>query len=291
VERDGCWVVDVDVRKYFDTIPHDRLREIIRRRVKDGVLLRLIGKWLKAGTLEAGRISYSDTGTPQGGVISPMLSNIYLLEVLDSWFVDEIAPQLQGKPKLVRFADDFVLLLESREDAERMLDLLPLRFEQYGLTIHPEKTCLVDFRHPWVSKGKPETFDFLGFTHYWGKTRNKGFAAKKKTASKKLTGSLKDIHQWCKENRHRPLKWQQEKLSKKLLGHYGYYGVTGNYESLSRFQYVTKRCWRYWLNRRSRERNGMSWDRFNRLMKEYLKLPVPRIVHKQRLVEQCSFIF
>jgi RNA-directed DNA polymerase len=291
VERDGCWVVDVDIRKYFDTIPHDRLREIVRQRVKDGVVLRLIGKWLKAGTLEAGRITYSDTGTPQGGVISPMLSNIYLHEVLDSWFVEEIAPELEGDPKLVRFADDFVLLLDSREDAERMLEVLSRRFEQYGLTIHPDKSCVVDFRHPWASQRKPETFDFLGFTHYWGKTRNNGFAVKKKTASKKLTRSLKDIHQWCKENRHRPLKWQHQKLSKKLLGHYGYYGLQGNYESLSRFLHFTKRHWRYWLNRRSRERNGMAWSRFAKLTNEYLKLPAPRIVHKQRLVEQCSFRF
>jgi RNA-directed DNA polymerase len=187
-------------------------------------------------------------------------------------------------------ADDFVLLVESREDAERMLEILSQRFEQYGLTIHPEKTRIVDFRHPWGSGRKPETFDFLGFTHYWGKTRNGGFAVKKKTASKKLTLSLKGIHQWCKENRHRPLKWQHSKLSKKLLGHYGYYGVVGNSASLSRFLHFTKRHWRYWLNRRSRERNGMTWDRFNKLTNEYLKLPPPRIVHKQRLLEQCSFI-
>ncbi len=290
-EMNGCWVIDVDIRKYFDTIPHDLLMKIIRQRVKDGVVLRLIGKWLKAGTLEEGRISYTEEGTPQGGVVSPMLSNIYLHEVLDQWFQEEIVPQLAGKAKLVRYADDFVLLMEKREEAERMLGLLPQRFEQYGLTVHPEKTSLVDFRHPWVSGHKPGTLDFLGFTHYWGQTRKKGYAIKKKTAAKKLRRSLKGIQQWCKRNSHRPLRCQQQKLSQKILGHYAYYGVRGNIDSMAKFLYQVKVHWHYWLNRRSRKGDGMTWPRFNKLLEDILRLPLPRVIHNEPIGKQRCFDF
>jgi RNA-directed DNA polymerase len=290
-EWNGCWVVDVDVRKYFDSIPHGRLRAILRQRVKDGVILRLIGKWLKAGILEEGQLSYSDMGTPQGGVISPLLSNIYLHEVLDKWFHEQKLMELSGKAKLVRFADDFVLLVEKREDAEHLMECLPKRFEEYGLTIHSGKTHLIDFRHPWVSRKKAGTFDFLGFTHYWGKTPRGGYAINRKTSAKKQTKSLKAIHQWCKANRHKTLKWQRDKLRKKIQGHYAYYGIRGNVDTMSTFFYHTKWIWRYWLNRRSRKHDGMRWARFTKLLAGELRLPSPRVIHYQPNSYQVCMVF
>ena len=285
----GGWVLDVDIRSYFDTIPHSQLNEILRHRVKDSVILRLLAKWLRAGVLEDGVLTVSDDGTPQGGVASPLLSNIYLHTVLDVWFAQEVCPRLQGKAKLLRFADDFVIVLEHQEDAQRVLDVLSKRFRKYGLTIHADKTRLVDFRHPWDSKKKPGTFDFLGFTHYWGKTKKGGFCIRKKTASKKLRRSLQGIHAWCKKHRHRTLAWQHYRLCQKLQGHYAYYGVTGNYASIGAYRHHALRIWRYWLNRRSRKRDGMSWSRFYSLLQNpRFHVPVARIVHKwQRHTQLC----
>jgi len=291
MEMKGCWVIDADIRKYFDTIPHDRLRTILRQRVEDGVILRLIGKWLKSGIMEQGQLSYSDQGTPQGGVISPLLSNIYLHEVLDKWFEEVKLNELRVKAKLVRFADDFVLLVENHDDALKLMNDLPQRFEEYGLSLHSEKTKLVDFRHPWKSGGKPETFDFLGFTHYWGKTRKAGFAMKKKTSSSKQRKSLSNIHQWCKKYRHRPIKWQHGRIVSKLLGHYGYYAVRGNYRSLSIFQRQVRKTWRYWLNQRSRKADGMKWARYDKLTSTRFVLPSPRIVHHDQQQYQLPIMF
>lgn len=227
--------------------------------------------------------------TPQGGVISPLLSNIYLHTVLDVWFEGVVCPRLKGPAKLIRFADDFVIVFQRQEDAQRVLEVLPKRFGKYGLTIHPEKTRLVDFRHPWDSKKKPETFDFLGFTHYWGKTRKGGFCIRKKTASKKLRRSLQGIHVWCKKHRHKELAWQHRHICRKLQGHFAYYGVTGNYASLAAFRDHALRIWRYWLNCRSRKRDGMSWTRFNSLLQtQEFHVPVARIVHPwQRHTQLC----
>jgi len=225
--KDGSYratpVKRVEIRNYFDSIPHAQLREILSYRVKDSVITRLIHKWLKAGVWTGERMEYSDTGTPQGGVISPLLSNVYLHTVLDEWMEKVVTPKLEGKAKLVRFADDFVIVFEKRNDALRVHRVLPKRFAKYGLEIHPDKTRLVDFRHPWYSKEKPETFDFLGFTHYWRKTRKGGYSVLRKTSSSKIRKGLKAMHQWCKKNRHKELSWQHEKLKAKLQGHNVYY--------------------------------------------------------------------
>ena len=277
----GGWMLDVDIRSYFDSIGHSQLKEILRYRVKDSVILRLLAKWLRAGVLEDGVLTVNDEGTPQGGVISPLLSNIYLHTVLDVWFEQEVCPRLQGKAKLIRFADDLVIVFKRQDDAQRVLDVLSKRFGKYGLTIHPDKTRLVDFRHPWDSKKKPGTFDFLGFTHYWGKTKKGGFCIRKKTASKKIRRSLQGIHAWCKKHRHRVLTWQHDCLCQKLQGHYAYYGVTGNYASIGAFRHHALRIWRYWLNRRSRKRDGMSWSRFYSLLQNpRFHIPIAHIVHK-----------
>jgi group II intron reverse transcriptase/maturase len=289
MQMGGGWVLDVDVQKYFDTIQHGHLRDILRKRVKDGVILRLINKWLKAGVWENGQIEYSTEGTPQGGVVSPMLSNIYLNEVLDQWFTKEVQPHLQGKARLVRFADDFVMLFEHKADAEQVKDLLPERFGQFGLTIHPEKTRLVDFRRPdKAAKIKPQTFDFLGFTHYWGTTRKKGKAVKKKTAGKKMQRAVRAIDDWCKANRHERVHHQHATLSQKIRGHYAYYGVTGNSRALGEFLDLVRKSWRKWLNRRNHKR-GMPWDRYNAMLRGPYALPPPRII--RRSDPQTHFAF
>jgi len=274
----GCWLLEVDIKSYFDTVKREYLREFLRKRVRDGVILRTIGKWLKAGVMEDGAIHYPQEGTPQGGVISPLISNIYLHEVLDLWFEQEVRPRLAGRGVLIRFADDFVMLFTHERDAHRVQAALPKRFGKYGLSIHEDKTRLVDFHRPKVKEGKSVTFDFLGFTHYWGMSRKKNWVVKRKTAKKKLKLAVSRVYQWCRKNRHDPVKEQWRSLCRKLHGHYGFYGITFNMRSLNRFYEQVKRSWRKWLNRRSRDKD-MPWERFNRLLDRY-PLPRPRIVHK-----------
>lgn len=279
----GGWIIDLDIRKFFDTLDKDHLREILKRRVRDGVLLRLIGKWLNAGVLEDGGVSYPERGTPQGGVISPMLSNIYLHDVLDRWFANEVKPRLRGDAFLIRFADDAVLVFARKEDAERVMEVLPKRFGKYGLAIHPEKTRLIWFGKPKkCGEGTPEPprwekFNFLGFTHYWGRSRKGAWVVKRKTESGRFTRALKRITEWCRRNRHRPLGEQQHILAQKVNGHYAYYGITGNSRCLGSFRYQVTRIWRKWLMRRSRGQY-ISWERFLRLLQRY-PLPAARVVH------------
>ena len=275
----GGWVLDVDVQAYFDTIDHRQLRELLTSRVRDGVLIRLVGKWLHAGVMEDGRHVRSDTGTPQGGVISPLLANIYLHEVLDIWFEQEVKPRLHGRALLVRYADDFVIVFSDQQDAHRVQTVLPKRFARFGLTLHPDKTRLVSFCKPprqRVPKDsgkitKPGSFDFLGFTHYWTRSRRGYQVVKQKTAAKSFGRSLKRVKEWCRRNRHLPIEEQHQKLSTKLTGHCRYFGITGNSAALQRFRWEMLKVWRIWLDRRSNSRR-MTWDRFNRLIKRY---PLP----------------
>lgn len=278
MSRGGCWVLEVDIKSYFDTVKHEHLREFLRKRVRDGVILRTIGKWLKAGVMEDGAIHYPKKGTPQGGVVSPLLSNIYLHEVLDVWFEQEVRPRLDGEAVLIRYADDFVILFTHERDARRVQAVLAKRFGKYGLAIHEEKTRLVDFRRPRGKRCKSATFVFLGFTHYWGLSRKKKRVVQRKTAKKKLKQAVRRVYQWCRVHRHWPVKEQWRSLCRKLLGHYGFYGITFNIRSLNRFYEQVKRAWYKWLNRRSRDKD-MPWARFNRLLERY-PLPRPRIVHK-----------
>jgi group II intron reverse transcriptase/maturase len=277
----GGWVLDVDVRMYFDTINHVHLREFLQRRVRDGVLLRLIGKWLNAGVLEDGTVSYPDEGTPQGGVISPLLANIYLHYVLDEWFEKEVKPVLAGEAKLIRFADDFVLAFTDQRDAERVYAVLGKRFAKFGLTIHPTKTRLVRFHRPSRSRqsgdddGKPETFDLLGFTWHWGRTRRGGWTVKTKTAATRIRRTITRIDDWCRRHRHDPIPLQQTTLSRKLHGHYAYYGRPGNYYALSLVQQRIRRVWQKWLSRRSWKAH-IPWARFEQLLTQH-PLPSPRI--------------
>lgn len=276
----GGWLVDADIRGFFDHVDRAKLGEILGRRVNDGGILRLIGKWFHAGVLEQGQLSCPELGTPQGAVISPLLANVYLHTVLDEWYARQVLPRLRGRSFLIRFADDFVVVCELEEDARRVLEVLPKRLGRYGLSLHPEKTRLVRFRRPCgeTRKGSGNgTFDMLGFTHYWGKSRKGDWVVKRKTAAKRLRRSLKAVTQWCRAHRHEPVAEQYKTLCKKLNGHYGYYGIRLNYRALKAVYEHTRQSWRKWLSRRS-WRSAIKWDKFL-LMERRYPLPRPRIVH------------
>jgi RNA-directed DNA polymerase len=271
----GCWLVEVDIRKFFDTLDHAQLRALLRQRVRDGVVLRLIDKWLKAGVLEDGELTYPEAGTPQGGVISPLLANIYLHYVLDGWFEEAVKPCLKGRAFLVRYADDFVMGFACEEDARRVLAVLPQRFGKYGLTIHPDQTRLVPFHRPANRPAQPGSpvvpppgsFDFLGFTHYWSRSKRGPWVVKRKTAGSRFRRAVKKIADWCRRHRHLPIPEQYQALKQKLQGHFAYYGgLIGNLRCLSNFRYEVMRLWQKWLSRR-RRRGQWSWARFNRLLK------------------------
>lgn len=273
------WVVEVDIRRFFETLEHHHLRQMLRQRVRDGVLLRLIGKWLQAGVQEEGQLSYPDSGTPQGGVISPLLANVYLHEVLDRWVATAVTPRLRGPVRMARFADDFVLVFRSEADARAVYAALPRRFEKYGLKLHPSKTRLFDFRQPpYRAQRKPKvSFDFLGFTHYWGRSRKGAWVVQRKTAKDRLERALSRIRIWCRRNRHLPVRRQHVTLSQKVTGHYAYYGLTGNARSLSSFRHEVERIWHKWLSRRS-QKGYIPWPRFRTYLDRY-PLPPVRIVH------------
>lgn len=272
------WIIDLDIRKYFDSIPHQPLREMFRRRIGDGVLNRLILGWLKAGVLREGQWESSDDGTPQGGIVSPLLANLYLHDVLDKWVQAQVKPRLRGSLRLIRYADDAVLCFTHEEDARKVMEVLGKRLAKYGLTMHPEKTRLVDFRLPGKGENRGrETFNLLGFTFYWSRSR-KGYAVVKlKTERKRLSRKLNEAGQWCRENRHLPVKEQHQTLKAKIQGHVNYYGVSFNYESLQAYARGVWRVWRKWLNRRGAPKDK-SWEEFNLLL-ERLGEPKLRIVH------------
>jgi group II intron reverse transcriptase/maturase len=274
------WIIDADIEGFFDNIDHKILREFIQKRVKDGGIIRLIGKWLKAGVVENKELSYPKKGTPQGGVISPLLANIFLHYVLDEWFEKKIKPRLKGRCFINRYADDFIIGFESEEDAKRVMKVLPKLFNKYGLTIHPEKTKLVNFKNPSSEKDATKgagTFDYLGFTHYWGKSRRGYWIVKRKTSRKKLRLKITEIWNWCKYNRHVRVKEQQHTLNSKLIGHYQYYGIRGNYISLEVYYKAILDAWKQWLGRRSRT-GYLNYEHFSKLLGHY-PLSKPRIVH------------
>lgn len=272
----GGWVLEADIESFFDSVDRPRLQEVLRGRVRDGVLLRLIGKWLNAGVMEDGQLAYGERGTPQGGVISPLLANVFLHEVLDQWFVDVVQPRMQGRSFLVRYADDFVMVFADEHDAQRVLDVLPKRFERYGLRLHPGKTRLVRFRPPSSSDGDSGTFNLLGFTHFWGTSRGGVPVVRRKTQRERFTRGLRRITEWCRRNRHEPLKVQQRALAAKLRGHYAYFGITGNNRALASFAFYAASAWRKWLSRRSRL--FVSETRLTETLSRF-PLPKPRIVH------------
>lgn len=283
--RDQClrlninWIIDADISGYFDNIDHKMLIELIRRRMNDGSIIRLIGKWLKVGIMEDGSVTISEKGTPQGGVISPIFSNIFLHYVLDEWFEAVIKPRFGNNCCLIRFADDFVIGFTYKTDAERVFDVLPKRFAKYGLEIHPKKSKLVQFSKPAGKTGKgPGTFDFLSFTFYWQKTRKGYWTITKKTKRKSQTKALTAIWDWCKENRHMDIHDQYKKLCAKLRGHYNYFGVIGNYKCIAKFHFHTVCSWKKWLSDRC-HKGYVNWVQMGRYLKAF-PLPKPRIMHQ-----------
>jgi RNA-directed DNA polymerase len=270
------YIIDADIKNYFGSIDHGILREFLDKRVKDGVIRRMIDKWLKAGIMESGNISYPEHGTKQGSVISPILSNIYLHYVLDEWFSEVIQPLLKGKSFIVRFADDFILGFTDKSDAERVMKVLPKRFAKYGLTLHPDKTKLIDLNSKRGGSGR--SFDFLGFTHYLGKSRKGNKVLKRKTSSKRLTRAIKNISKFIKLNRHMKLEELIAQINVKLRGHYLYYGITFNTIGIRRYYVLVRRALYKWLNRRGGKRK-LNWENFALIVDKWFPLVKPFIMH------------
>jgi group II intron reverse transcriptase/maturase len=277
--RGECnWVLELDVQSYFDSLDRNRLWEMLRQRLADESFLRLIGKCVHVGVLDGAQYSEPDEGTAQGSVLSPMLGNIYLHHVLDLWFEHDVRPRMRGRAILVRYADDAVLGFERRDDAERVMAVLGKRMGKYGLSLHPEKTRLVSFLRPrrgCTQRKGTATFDFLGFTLYWRRSRKGWWVPGLKTRKARLQKTIKALGDWCRRHRHWPLKEQHAALSLRLRGHYQYFGVSGNVPSLVQLRWEAGRRWHKWLRRRS-QRSRMTWERFNQLLKVY-PLPAPRI--------------
>lgn len=276
-----AYVLEADIQGYFDNIVRSQLTAFVERRIGDGSILRLIQKWIHVGVIENGRLLVTETGTGQGQVISPLLANIYLHYVLDEWFEHEVKPRLRGQAAEIRYADDFILCFQYREDAERVLAVLPKRFAKYGLTLHPEKTQLLAFgRSALPSRpdaAQPATFDFLGFTHVCARSRRGRFTIHVRTMRKRLRRSVKAVAQWCQQHRHDPVENQAAALNAKLRGHYQYYGRPTNYRSLGRYYRLVRRLWHKWLTRRTRGKR-LTWDSFQQLLTRHPLLP-PRICH------------
>jgi group II intron reverse transcriptase/maturase len=276
------WILEIDITAYFDTIVRNQLMEMIEKRVSDGSMLRLIRKWIKTGVIEEGRLLISETGTGQGQPISPLLANIYLHDVLDEWFERDVKPRLKGQAHEIRYADDAVLCFQYREDAEKVMEVLPKRFAKYGLTLHPEKTRLLEFGRYAAGNAKrqgkkPDTFDFLGYTHVCARSRRGKFTVYVGTMKKRLKRGLTAVADWCRENRHMPVEEQQKTLNAKLRGHYQYYGRPTNYRGILQFYRQVRCLWWKWLSRRTRGKS-MTWEKFAAILRKH-PLTLPRIMH------------
>jgi group II intron reverse transcriptase/maturase len=273
------WVLEADIVSFFDSLDRTRLREMLQKRVADGSVHRLVGKCLHVGVLDGAVYTTPDTGTAQGSVLSPLLGNIYLHYVLDEWFRHEVQPRLRGRACLIRYADDFVIGLERQDDAERVLAVLPKRMQRYGLALHPDKTRLLCFRRPPATQqgGKgPATFDFLGFTLYWRRTRRGRWRLACKTRRTRLRRAIQSVADWCRDHRHEPIRVQYAALYGRLLGHNAYFGVNGNLRSVACLYHRALHAWYKWLRRRS-QRTRLNWARYLALLRD-LPLPRPRIL-------------
>ena len=278
-EGEVKWILETDVASFFDRIDRKMLMEMLRIRIADGSLLRLIGKCLHVGVLDGVEYATPTAGTAQGSSLSPLLGNIYLHYVLDLWFEREVVPRLRGKAKLIRFADDLVIGFEHKEDAERVMDVLPKRMARYGLTLHPDKTRLLPFMPPARSQqsGKgPATMAFLGFCFYWRRGRSGRWRMWCKTRHARRKRAVRSIAGWCRRHRHLPVAVQHVALKRRIQGHINYFGVNGNYRELSIFVEEVKRTWFKWLRRRS-QRTRLTWDRYGELLARF-PLPRPRIM-------------
>lgn len=282
-QQGTAYVLEADIRGYFDAIVREQLMELIEKRVRDGSILRLIRKWINVGVIDKGRLLITETGTGQGQIISPLLANVYLHYVLDEWFEQEVKPRLRGRAFEIRYCDDFILCFQYREDAERVLRALAKRFARYGLSLHPEKTRLLEFGRGAAANArrrgekKPATFDFLGLTHICARSRRGRFTIHVRTMHKRLQRGFKHISDWCQRHRHEPVAAQGEMLKAKLRGHYQYYGRPTNYRRLWQFYRGVRRIWKKWLNRRTRG-NTLNWATYAQLLERHPLLR-PYIAH------------
>jgi RNA-directed DNA polymerase len=275
------WVYEADIRSYFNTINHEKLMEMLRQRIADPVILRLIQKWLRAGVMENGVVVWNERGTPQGGPISPVLANIYLHYALDDWFVTRVLPRLEGQAKLVRFADDYVVSFRYRHDAERFAAALPRQMRRYHLELAEEKTRLIEFgryaRENQERKGQqPETFDFLGFTHSCGTTRTGKYSVIRKPRRKSMRRFLMDTKAWLHDHMHDPPAKQRAALDRKLVGLYQYFGLWGCASVLHRVRWNLRRNWYQTLRRRG-QKHRLTWEKFMR--SPWSRLPFPGLIH------------
>jgi group II intron reverse transcriptase/maturase len=271
------YVLEADIMSFFDSLDRKRLMEMLRARIADEKLMHLVGKCLHVGVLDGETYEEPEKGTAQGSVLSPMLGNVYLHNVLDVWFEREVRPRLRGRSALVRYADDFVIAFQREEDAAAVMALLGPRLGDFGLTLHPTKTRLLRFQPPPEDGGNKgsASFDFLGFTLHWQRTLRGKWRLSCRTRQARLRRAVHRAAEWCRRHRHLPVKEQHAMLSRKLVGHYNYFGVNGNLTALRRLLFLVQRAWRKWLNRRSQNAR-MRWKRFNELLLVY-PLPKPRI--------------
>jgi len=286
------WILDADIQGFFDNIDHEKLMELIELRIADQRILRLIRKWLKAGVSEDGQWSETKVGTPQGAVISPLLANIYLHYVLDQWVMGWRKENAGGEVIIVRYADDFVLGFQHRPDADRFVEQLRKRMADYGLELHSEKTRLIEFgrfaagNRERNGAGKPETFNFLGFTHICGTIRKSGkFTVLRKTIGKRMTAKLKNISAELRRRRHDPIQQTGDWLKRVVQGYFNYHAVPGNLRRLYTFRGETARRWLLSLRRRS-QRSRWTWERFERLINQHL--PEPKVLHPYPLTRFCA---
>lgn len=283
-QRKVSWVLDADIRSFFDTINHVWLMKFVERRISDPRMLRLIQKWLRAGVSEEGEWLRTEAGTPQGSVISPLLSNIYLHYVLDEWVRRWRKIRAGGEVIIVRYADDYVMGFQHRHEAKRFLVEMEERFTEYGLEIHREKTRLIEFgrfaeaNRAERGEGKPETFDFLGFTHICSRTRKgNSFTVRRKTIAKRLRAKLKEVRKEIKLKRHEPVAEQGKWLRSVVQGHFNYFGVPGNGKAMQIFRTEVNKAWLHALRRRSQKARNLPWDRIKRLVMTWI--PTAKIQH------------
>jgi len=260
------YIVEADIVSFFDSIDRKLLMEMLRDRIADETLMRLVGKCLHVGVLDGESVLEPSEGTAQGSSLSPLLGNVYLHHVLDVWFEREVRPQLRGSSALVRYADDFVLCFERADDAPDVWSILEQRFKSFGLALHPKKTRSFVFQSPRKGGGGGgATFDFLGFTLHWQRTKSRRWRLAFRTRGARLRRAINAATEWCRRHRHDPVKEQHQTLVRKLNGHYNYFGVNGNSRALDALLHAVKRAWRKWLDRRSQNAR-MNWKRFGQLL-------------------------